>query len=365
MMKIKRNQRQLLHIKRKAIRSVKKSLIKPKRPVHRKVVLNPLFEFAVLCFGVVLVASSLAAAADQINLSAVIPAKLLTTSATIDSIQNNNIMTSSPIAIFGTCPINSYIELLRNHYISGVSYCLSTGLYEIQTDLTPGVNHLVAQAYNFDNIAGPASPQIRIIYNAPVIKSLSATVAPAASQPIVEVANSPITPTDTQSNQPGIGSLLLTAQYHYQAFTTQNTYSWQMNLSGGAPPYSVSADWGDGSKSNFFFNTDPVFTITHHYANSGTFAVVVNSVDNLQEKVVFQLTAMIRESGSSKVAVNKVKNNSGVITIVNKLGLLKYAHRLMWLIWPSYLIIVLMVISFRLGEKRQLQRLLTGHVFRK
>ncbi len=343
----------------KTLKQSKKQLIKAKRPTHKKIFLSPASLFIFLCLGVILATSTIVSSAQTINISAVVPAKALTSPATITNLSNNQKLTTSPIKVIGNCPPNSYVVLVRNGYASGMAVCQNNS-FQIETDLTPGSNNLLAQDYNLTNQAGPAGSSLRVIY-------VPATSAQPPIAQTIPAANSPQPPnpsTSTLPSQPAPSSLLLSATSSYKTFTTGETYAWQMTLSGGQPPYFVYVNWGDNTYSNFFFKADPTFTVEHHYQKSGIYTIIVSSIDSAGYKAVTQLSAVIKANPVNQVGLTNLNNNNPV---ANGLSIIKSktAQNLLWFIWPTYIIIILMIISFWLGERRELKSLVAKHYLSK
>jgi len=104
-------------------------------------------------------------------------------------------------------------------------------------------------------------------------------------------------------------------------------------------PYKVVIDWGDGRTSNRDREESDPFTISHSYKDPGTYKPTIRVIDNngtSDSTAVLQLLAIVKPSNGAPI-VNATTPASGITNY-------------MWLLWPTYLAIVLMVLSFWLGE---------------
>ena len=115
---------------------------------------------------------------------------------------------------------------------------------------------------------------------------------------------------------------------------------------GGLAPYAVSVDWGDGTPPDLITRLAPgPFTVKHTYAKVGTgylntFPLIIRATDGAGHTAYLQLTTIVNPAtGSSSSGSGSGKNNS----TLNKLIV----------IWPIWIVLLLMIISFWLGERRE------------
>ncbi len=321
-----------------------KKQLRAGRPKHLQVALHPLSILLLLAAGVCIICWTGQVIADDFSVTAIVPAKPLIKQATIRSLANGAVITQVPITVSGFCPTDSYVKLYANNTFSGVALCAADGTYSIETGLFPGLSRLLVQAYNITDEPGPAGQAITVQYNP---KEAQATSTPGSRPTTGNLA----------TNAPGASSLqlLLTSDFHYQTFVTGDTFSWPMDLEGGTPPYTVYITWGDGQSSTIVFKTDPVFQITHHFSKPGYYPVVVRSVDAAGQVQIIQLSALIRTAGSSGILpVSGAQSDSAPANHVGGISTaLLHAKRWLWLVWPSFIILLLMVASFWLGERKE------------
>ncbi|HEX7964047.1 MAG TPA: hypothetical protein VF466_05690, partial [Candidatus Saccharimonadales bacterium] len=192
----------------------------------------------------------------------------------------------------------------------------------LSTALPPGVHHvdIVAVTPSGQTIAFP-SFQIRV-----------AAGLPSLLKPV-------------PSGEP----LTLRADYHYQVHFGHQSTDLAVGLTGGTLPYHVTADWGDGATTALDRTDTSPFTLSHTYqaakgANKN-YVVLVHATGAQGETSLLQLSVTVK--------------GDGVLLLANTTGLnnlLDEVHRWLWLIWPTYVVVVLMAIGYYLGEREEYQR---------
>jgi hypothetical protein len=332
-----------------------------KRPIHKRVMLHPAYFLLMLMVGVLMIGATyykpVTNYADSLNVTASVLNPTPLQPALITSLINGQTINYSPYTVSGTCPYNTYVKLSRNGNFSGVAICDISGFFNIETDLTPGDNVLQVQDYNFSDVAGPTSDPLTISYTPPVV-DISPTTT---TYPTQEAANSPSDTSVPSYDNSGIGPELITSQYSYNSANVGQQYTWQVNLTGGTPPYIVNVSWGDGTSSSLIFKTDPTFQIGHDYSTVGSYNIIISSVDTNGVKAVIQIAAAINHA--SQIAPSTT--TSSIRTPATPLGklsnststVLSNVHQWLWIIWPFYGVVLLMAISFWLGEREQYQQL--------
>jgi len=362
------------------IKSVKRRPTKSRhrtlRPLHKRLFLHPIFVMIFLCVSVLIIGYTYHVVAASYTVSAIVDAPLLSEGATILSPVDGDTITNAPIVVSGTCPYQSYIKLYDNTLFSGTAWCTAGGTFQITTDLYSGTNSLLAQDYNITDQPGPASPAVTLTYTPP--KSPSQPTGGSSSS-----SSSTIKTSETETVIPatrGTTPLVLTSDFHYQTFVENDVFVWTLDVEGGIPPYAITANWGDGTSSAYNFNSDPQFQITHTYNKTGYYPIIVNSTDKVGNTRMLQLAALIRLPGNANIfnpvvgatacGLSGSSTKSGCTTSPSSgttqpssfsfNRIIKSFKGWMWLAWSSYLIILLMIISFWLGEREEYY-----HIFRK
>jgi hypothetical protein len=319
---------------------------------HRRILLHPAGLMITLLLGVLIFGSSFKSIAASFDVTATVPAPLLKQAAVITSIGNDEVIKNSPLNISGTCPLDSYVKLFRGGNFSGSALCSAQGTFTILTDLSVGINQLMAQDYNVTDVAGPNSGYLYVNYIVPVNTLPPDRLVTSSSSGFGSSVglNSGTSPNVSSSNP-----LVLVSPYHYQRTPVANAYHLSVELNGGTPPYTVTVEWGDGTSSKTIFQSDPLFEIVHSYTKAGNYTVLVSAVDAKGNKSSFQAAAAIYRPNIPSVnigAVNYTQNLKAAI-----FAILTYIHRLLWIVWPSYVVVLLMTVSFWLGERQEYRQI--------
>lgn len=330
-------------IKRLPSRDPKKAAIKRRirrrQPLHKRLVLHPLSIMIILCAGIFIAGWTFKTVADYYSLTATVAAPPLTQGAVITSPVNNSVVSTTPITVSGTCPYQSYIKLYRNSTFSGVAWCLADDTFSITTSLFVGQNNLQAQDYNVTNQPGPSTPSVTVTYAPP-----SVSVVPQSS-------NSPKTtsPPATNTKQP---PLFIASDFHYQTFTVGSKYSWSLQIEGGKAPYTVFVDWGDGQSSSLYFASNPTFNIDHTYSKPGYYVITVTVTDSTGATSVLQLAALVKGKAGTSV-FTPVTTSKTPPSSTNFWSLFSFLPKSLYILWPSFLAVLLMLVSFWLGERQE------------
>ena len=294
----------------------------------------PLFIFLLLCAGVYLIAWTLRAGAADIHVTAKVSAPFVTQPATITSPTDGAHFTSIPIDVTGNCPPNAgYVEIFDNGVMAGSAICDGSNNFDLSINLAPGSNALVAHVFNTTDDEGPVSAAVTVVYDAPQ--------PPPATNPGSQ--GNPSTPSTPSSAKP----FLLTTAFVYKGFHVGDQVEWPISLSGGTAPYAVSIDWGDGTSDLLSRSQDGNFDINHTYSQSGgyknSYVIKVKATDESGQGAFIQFFVI--------VTPDSIKQGGSIFSKPTpRLGGLN------WLIvaWPLYTIIVLMAVSYRLGEREEL-----------
>ncbi len=207
------------------------------------------------------------------------------------------------------------VKLLSNNIFVGSVKC-SGGSYSLQIDLFSGANDLVARVFDDLDQAGPDSNIVRVTFNDAQFSNMGPRVS-------------------------------LTSNYARLGANPGQNLSWPIILSGGVGPYALSVDWGDGKpltlKSLPFTGN---FNIDHVYDAAGVYRVVVKVTDANGVSAFLQLVGVA--NGEVKATGVGTKDGAGNTTTITKT---KYS------IIPSLVALPLILATFWLGRKYELQRL--------
>jgi hypothetical protein len=145
--------------------------------------------------------------------------------------------------------------------------------------------------------------------------------------------------------------LILRADYNYTVHIGHQAAEISLDVAGGTAPYTIMADWGDGNTTSLNRDVAGTFKLSHSYASpSGAnknYTVIVRSTDQHGQQALMQLGVVVKGTGLVLLAKNTTFG-----------AFLDALHRWLWLIWPAYVVVVLMAIGYYLGEREEYQHLM-------
>lgn len=252
--------------------------------------------------------------AGSIGLTGTMPEKPPTTAAQIDSPTNNQHFNASPVAVTGTCPKDTLVEIFKNDIFAGSAPCNDNGTFSLDIDLLIGNNNLIARVFDVLNQQGPDSNPVTTFYDA---------LPPQTSS---------LAPLNFASDQ-----LILNTDAIYRGIFPGQPMTIPVSIIGGVPPYAVNIQWGDSTNSIVPRNNNVTFNVNHTYTRPGTFQITLQGTDSQGRVAFLEVAAIV--NGQPSLA----SSGSTTPTSVNAL----------LVIWPLYAIAATMVASFWLGERRE------------
>lgn len=148
-----------------------------------------------------------------------------------------------------------------------------------------------------------------------------------------------------------IPPLFLSSSYSYSVHNVGQIVTYAVSIVGGHLPYAFVVNWGDGTTELSLRENAGTFNLSHTYgwvnAPRTTKRVQVQAVSADGQSALLQLDTILRNPAYSGAIAN-ITRSSGLWGVFDAL------RPWLWLLWPGYLIIVLLVISFWLGEHEEL-----------
>jgi len=145
--------------------------------------------------------------------------------------------------------------------------------------------------------------------------------------------------------------LIVRAEYHYQVRLSTQPSELLVTLAGGTEPFTIHTDWGDGTTTTERRMDDAPFTVSHSYSTPAEankdFVVLVHATDAQGQSALMQLSVVVKGTGLALVASSTTFDQ-----------LLNDMRHWIWVIWPAYMIVVLMAIGYYLGEREEYQHLI-------
>lgn len=230
------------------------------------------------------------------------------TPATITVPTNGQTFSTTPIRVSGSCTTGLLVKVFSNNVFVGSTVC-SGGSYSLQVDLFSAANDLVARVYDALDQAGPDSNVVRVTF------------------------------IDAQFAQFGT-RVTLSSTYARKGASPGQTLTWPITLAGGAAPYAISADWGDGKPPTLFIRSfSGTFDITHIYDNAGVYNVVIKATDVNGVSAYLQLVGV----GTGEVTGTNPSSNTNTNNTRTTV------------LWQPLLVLVPMVFAaFWLGKRHEL-----------
>lgn len=254
--------------------------------------------------------------AGSVGLSGVVPGKPPTTAAFIKSPVSGQRFAASPVAVSGTCPANTLVELFKNDIFAGSTPCTGTGTFSLDVDLLIGQNVLVAKVYDDLNQPGPDSNAVTVYYDA----------LPPQADPTTFLSF-------------GGPQLLLNTDAVFRGVFPDQQLNVPVDILGGTPPYALTVQWGDSSNKIVPRNDNLTFNVSHIYKKPGTYQVTLQATD-ASERVAFLTVAAIVNGQPDVVAAAAASTS-------------KAAPNQLLVLWPLYTSAIAVLISFWLGERRE------------
>jgi hypothetical protein len=328
-------------------RRVSRGSLVPKSQKRRLHLPWPFVSFILLSIGVLLLGWTFQTTADNIHVTAKVSAPLPAGPATITSPGDGSRFSDVPITVSGTCPTDTYIKLYRNDFFSGTAICTTDGNFTLDTDLFPGMNKLQARVYNLTDDEGPQSSPVTVYYDVP--EQPSGSTSSAESQP---------TPNPPSSSGAKVAPFTIKSDYGYRGYKVGQTIEWSFEVSGGVPPYALNIDWGDGTNTVLSQKQPGKVSINHRYkkvgdGNKGSYPVKASGSDSEGRHTYLQLFLVIIPSGVPGFVSNTLPAGPKINSSWLKL------------IWPAYFVVLLMALSFWLGEREELTELKNRRTLRR
>lgn len=260
----------------------------------------------------------------SIGLSGIVPGKPPTTAATITAPPNGQRFPTSPVAVSGTCPVTTLVEIYKNDIFAGSTACTDTGTFTLDVDLLIGQNTLVARVYDSLNQAGPDSNKIIVFYDALPTQS-----------------------TGINTLDFGGPQLLLNTDAVFRGTFPGQEVSVPIDIIGGTPPYAINIQWGDATNKVVSRPDNTTFHQPHVYQKAGIYQLSVQGSDG-NGRVAF-ITVAVIVNGQPDVAATTAAAKTDIL------------GRLL-VLWPLYTSTVAILISFWLGERREKAILAKRHL---
>lgn len=273
--------------------------------------------FLLLLCGVLLSTYSMSASAVEnpqdgsVGLSGAVRGPAPTQPAVIQNPLNGFRLTSSPTTVSGSCQVGTFVSLYRNGVFSGMVPCNDDGTFSMLSDLFAGQNILYTRVSDALDQFGPDSARVTVFY------------APTSIDNTQNILPSPF---------------FLASSVGVIGVSPGQSVERTITIYGGFSPYAINWDFGDGTNTSVPQSAAGDASISHTYSRPGTYSVIVRVTDSSGNTSIIQLVTVVNGPVSGISSTTRGKTDIG--------GLALGA-------WPLYLLAVLMVLVFWLGERRE------------
>lgn len=260
----------------------------------------------------------------QVQVNGIVAGPPPTQPAVINSPTADQHFTSQSITVSGTCPNNTYVQIFKNNIYAGTETC-SFGIFSLSIDLVPGRNDLVAKVVDTLNQYGPDSAVVTVFYDVPANQpdNASPSTKPGAA------------PTTAGAN------LLLDVTKLYQGGLPNDKIKLDVRIVGGVSPYALYINWGDGHTDLVLQPKAGDLVQTHSYKKPGNYRITIEASDSVGNKASIQTIAIV--NGEFKVAPSILGNPDKALPVLS-------------IAWELYIVLVLAILSYWLGERHMLHR---------
>ena len=252
------------------------------------------------------------------------------TNAPIISVPGNNVsITKIPVTVGGICDSDLLVKIFKNGVFAGSVQC-QNGSFSLSTDLFNGRNDLTARQYDLLDQESPSSAVVSVLYS---------------------------------DNQPGATAsdrVTLTTNFAKKGSDPGQKLIWPFAVSGGAGPYAITVEWGDGDNGLYSIVNPGEFSIDHTFKNAGSYTVIVKAVDVNGHTALLQVVAIANgalsqdnATGSSKTSGKSGGGASSGSGSVDAFG--QPRTRILW--QPAAIMVPFVITTFWLGKRYAIHRL--------
>ncbi len=233
--------------------------------------------------------------------------------ATITVPSSGQTFTEVPVPVRGLCPDGLLVKLFKNNVFAGSVQC-EGGAFEMNIDLFTGTNELVARVYDDLDQPGPDSNAVNVEF---------------------------------VDRRAGAGTRVsVTSNFAKKGTDPGKTLTWPIIISGGAGPYAISVDWGDGTSPDLLSEPFPgVFDISHIYEKAGVYNIVVKVSDSNGAASFLQIVGVANGPLSQ---TNSTEGEDETPAFISP-----NSTRIVW--WPAAITIPFIFSTFWLGKRYMLR----------
>lgn len=252
-----------------------------------------------------------------VSIGVIVPGPAPTIGATITSPKNGAKLTDkNTITVKGTCLKELFVVIQNNNILAGSTMCANDGTFELQIQLQTGTNVLTALNYDNLNQSGPVTPSVTV-YVTQKIQPADNKVDTNTVAPILPINPSIIPGVSTDfsnCNDYLPGEMSAGGDPHVAVACVPRLFGPKIQqvlgvlVWGGAPPYAINVDWGDGSDSTLLMITTPGYKKeSFSYASPGIYKITFKLKDANEKEAIVQTAVQV--SGETKTPLSSVTDD--------------------------------------------------------
>lgn len=226
---------------------------------------------------------------------------------TINSPSTGATFDKKNIEVRGECVSGLVVKMFRNNIFAGSALCDNAGMYSLNVDLFVARNDFFAQQYDAADQASPKSNTVIIYYIPPSSRPGTPPDQPPSNTPPRPDENVP-PGSSPGSPPPAVANFQLVIDYDYtlKGVFVGEPFRLPISFGGGAPPYAISIEWGDGETSLFSRQDAQKLTAEHTYKEAGFKTVVIRVSDARGEKAFLQFIVLVNGDKSAAPIVQQL-----------------------------------------------------------
>lgn len=252
-----------------------------------------------------------------VSIGVIVPGPAPTIGAIITSPKNGAKLTDkNTITVKGTCLKELFVVIQNNNILAGSTMCANDGTFELQIQLQAGTNVLTALNYDNLNQPGPVTPSVTVYVTQktnPTDKKVD-TVSIAPVLPINPSIIPGVSTDFSNCNDYLPGEMSAGGDPHVAVVCVPRLFGPKIQqvlgvlVWGGAPPYAINVDWGDGSESTLLMITTPGYKKeSFSYAFPGIYKITFRLKDANEKEAIVQTAVQV--SGETKTPLMSVTDD--------------------------------------------------------
>jgi len=223
---------------------------------------------------VAFVGMSKSASALDYDVTAKVSAPIPSQPAQISNPVNNTVFASNSITISGTCQViapATFVLIERSKQVVGSTGCNPSGTFSLHVALIEGLNSFVPRSKNITNDYGPDGSAVSVSFIIP---------------------KDPDQPDNLITTKTDLGTLYLKSLQDGLVFSINNKVKLNLEYGGGAPPYELLINWGDGDKDNIVNQPAGSSVLNHQYLKNEIYQIEVKLIDKNGKIAILNIGAL-------------------------------------------------------------------------